>query len=434
MGLTGFRGRIVSLAVLTATLVVAVLVVLSHVLLTHATEADTRTLARTRAEAVAATVEVVDGKIRLIEGTGDAFDTVAWVYADGRLVDGVLHEPTADSVEQLARTPVAAFVTTPRYLLYGAPLPVQGHHVVVVVMVDLAPYESSEQRSLVMSLVLGALAIALAGVVAYVGVSRALRVVRRMSALADEWGDHDPGRRFRMGPPRDEFGELAQTFDRLLDRVSDTIADERRLTDEIAHELRTPMSVLRGEAQLAELAGTQVDPHLVRTETDRLSTAVTTLLDAARTRLPQEANCRLKAVLEQLATGARTSVAPHIRIHPGADLPPRPEAGLSDEVAVPAAVVSAVLAPLLDNAARHAVSHVSLHVETRSEHMLVHVLDDGPGFREEEVDDVFTPGHSRTAGHGLGLAVVRRIANASGVGVRAIADGRGHVEVSFPRL
>ena len=409
MGLTGFRGRIVSLAVLTATLVVAVLVVLSHVLLTHATEADTRTLARTRAEAVAATVELVDGKLRLIEGTGDAFDTVAWVYADGNLIDGTLHPQTAGDVENLGRSNRNQFVTTPRYLLYGAPLPVQGHRVTVVVMVDLAPYESSEQRSLVMSLVLGALAITLAGIVAYVGVSRALRVVRRMSALADEWGDHDPGRRFRMGPPRDEFGELAQTFDRLLDRVSDTIADERRLTDEIAHELRTPMSVLRGEAQLAELAGTQVDPRLVRTETDRLSTAVTTLLDAARTRLPREASCRLKAVLD---------------VDVPADL----------EVSVPADVVTAVLTPLLDNARRHAQSNVFLSAEISTENVLVHVFDDGPGFREDELDRVFTPGHSRTAGHGLGLAVVRRIATAAGVGVRAIADGRGHVEVSFPRL
>ncbi|MFF0269874.1 sensor histidine kinase [Kribbella sp. NPDC004536] len=421
MGLTGFRGRIVSLAVLTATLVVAVLVVLSHVLLTRATEADTRTLARTRAEAVAATVEVVGGKLRLLEGTGDAFDTVAWVYADGRLVDGVLHEPIAELVENLGRANGAAFVTTPRYLLYGAPLPVQGRHVVVVVMVDLAPYESSEQRSLVMSLILGALAIALAGVVAYVGVSRALRVVRRMSALAGEWGSHDPGRRFRMGPPRDEFGELAQTFDRLLDRVSDTIADERRLTDEIAHELRTPLSVLHAEAQLAELTGTQVEPQLVRTETDRLSTAVTTLLDAARTRLPEEATCHLATPLQNLAHTYSTTGGLAGGLAGGV------------EVAVPSAVVLAVLTPLLDNAVRHASADVFLAAEVQAEHVLVHVFDDGPGFREDEVDQVFTAGHSRTDGHGLGLAVVRRIATAAGVGVRAIADGRGHVEVRFPR-
>jgi two-component system OmpR family sensor kinase len=61
------------------------------------------------------------------------------------------------------------------------------------------------------------------------------------------------------------------------------------------------------------------------------------------------------------------------------------------------------------------------------------VLDDGPGFQPDDLDRVFAPGHSGTDGHGLGLAVVRRIAKATGLGVRAVADGRGHVEVRFPR-
>jgi signal transduction histidine kinase len=62
----------------------------------------------------------------------------------------------------------------------------------------------------------------------------------------------------------------------------------------------------------------------------------------------------------------------------------------------------------------------------------VHVLDDGAGFRPDDLERVFAPGHSQTNGHGLGLAVVRRIANATGLDVRAVADGRGHVEVRFP--
>ncbi|MDX6252043.1 MAG: hypothetical protein QOF10_5403 [Kribbellaceae bacterium] len=417
MGLTGLRARIVSLAVLTATLVVAVLVVLSHVLLTRATEADTRTLARTRAEAVAATVQTDNGTVKLVEGTGDAFDAVAWVFADGRLIDGVRHSTVAEVVDQLGTAGQDEFRTTSRYLLYAVPLPVQGHRVTIVVTVDLAPYEHSEQRSMMMSLVLGALAIVLAGFVAYLGVSRALRVVHLMSALADEWGDHDPGRRFGLGPARDELGELAKTFDRLLDRVSDTIADERRLTDEIAHELRTPMSVLRGEAQLAELSGTQVDPQLVLAETDRLSTAVSTILDAARSRMRGEASCRLAAVLRQVSEGREVQI----------DTPP------DIEVAVPADVVAAVLAPLLDNATRHARTTVSVQAEEAGDSVLVHVLDDGPGFPPDDLERVFAPGHSGTDGHGLGLAVVLRIATATGLGVRAVADGSGHVEVRFPR-
>ncbi|MEV6415060.1 HAMP domain-containing sensor histidine kinase [Kribbella sp. NPDC051718] len=413
--MSGFRGRIVSLAVLTATLVVAVLVVLSHVLLSRATDADTRTLARTRAEAVASTVQVHNGTVRLVEGTGDAFDTVAWVYADGRLIDGA--PPSTATVGQLGREGRERFLNTGRHLLYAVPLPVPAHAVTVVVTLDLAPYENSEQRSLTMSLILGALAILLAGFVAYLGVNRAMRVVHQMSTLADEWGDHDPGRRFGLGPARDEFGELAQTFDRLLDRVSATIADERRLTDEIAHELRTPITVLRGDAQLAEFAGTRVDPQLVLTETDRLSNAVSTILDAARSRTRTEASCRLSVALRQVAGGRE------VQVDAPADL----------EVAVPADVVAAVLRPLLDNAARHARTAVSLCAQAVGDSVLVQVIDDGPGFRPDELDRVFAPGHSGTDGHGLGLAVVRRIATATGLDVRAVADGHGHVEIRFPR-
>jgi two-component system OmpR family sensor kinase len=415
MGLSGFRGRIVSFAVLTATLVVAVFVILSHVLLTRATDADSRTLARTRAEAVAATVQVVNGKLSLVEGAGDAFDTVAWVYADGRLIDG--RSPQAASVARLGSSSHSEFLLADGNLLYAEPLPLPGKHVTVVVTVDLTPYENSEWRSLMMSLVLGLLAVALAGVIAYLGVSRALRVVHQMSALADEWGGHDPGRRFAPGPARDEFGELARTFDRLLDRVSATIADERRLTDEIAHELRTPIAVLRGEAQLAELAAAQVDPQTVLTETDRLSTAVSVILGAARSRLPGVESCWLPSALKVVA-----------EVHQA-----RLDAPAEIEVAVPAEVVAAILNPLLDNAIRHARTTVSLDVEMADDSVLVHVLDDGPGFRPDTMDRVFDPGYSGTGGHGLGLAVVRRIAAGTGLGVRAVAGNRGHVEVRFPK-
>ncbi|MET7278964.1 HAMP domain-containing sensor histidine kinase [Kribbella sp. NPDC005582] len=413
MGLTGLRARIVSLAVLTATLVVAVLVVISHVLLTRATEADTRTLAQTRADAVAATVEVRDGKVRPAEGAGDAFDTIAWVYLNNHRIDGELHSAVAETVDQLGSSTQARFLATGHYLLYAEPLPTPGLRIVVVVVVDLTPYESSEQRGLIMSLALGAFVIVLTAVIAYIGVSRALRVVRRMSALADEWGSHDATRRFALGPPRDELGELAQTFDRLLDRVAATIADERRLTDEIAHELRTPLTVLRGEAQLAELSALQVDPQLVLTETDRLSTAVSTILDAARSRTDRETSCVLVPVLHRLSDH---------RI----DAPPDVEVGVAAEV------VTAVLAPLIDNATRHARTTVAVRVVVDGNYVVIHVLDDGPGFRPDDLDVVFAPGHSGTNGHGLGLAVVRRIATATGLDVRAIADGRGHVEVRLP--
>ncbi|MFC5905813.1 sensor histidine kinase [Streptacidiphilus monticola] len=416
MGVTGFRGRVVALTVLIATAVVAVLVVVSHVLLSRVTDADSMDLARTRAEAVAANVAVSGGRVVLTESGNEALDSVSWVYADGRLIDGIVPGSVLDRVEALADSGRSQTATVDHFLLYARPIPVEGHRVVVVVRVDLTPYETSEQRSLVLSLILGGLSIVLAGGVAYLVVRRALRVVHDMAALADEWGDHEPGRRFDLGTPRDEFGELGRTLDRLLDRVDTALEDERRLTHEIAHELRTPLTVLRGEAQLAQLSDDPLAPESVLREVDRLDAAITTILGAARTRIDGRTRCDLRSAARQAIAGRRVELAVPDGI----------------AVAVASEFVVAVLSPLLDNGLRHASSHVRVAARVRPEGVVVDVVDDGPGFDPAEVDRVFEAGVSSRDGHGLGLAVVRRLAASAGVEVRAIAAGHGRVEVTLP--
>jgi len=416
MGLTGFRGRVVAVTVLLSVLVVSASVVLTQTLLSRATDAEARTLARTRAAAVASTAQVHDGQVRVIESASDTFDTVAWVYADGRLLDGRVPPGLRPTTDRLAASGAEEFTKVGQHLLYAVPRLLGGHRVTAVVTVDLTPYEKSERRTLFISLALGALAVVLTGLVAHEVVRQALRVVRRMSALADEWGDHDQGRRFGHAGRTDEFGELARTLDHMLDRMSATLADERRLTDEIAHELRTPMTVLRGEAQLAQLSNGRLDPDLVLVEVDRLQAAVTAILEAARSRMRGEGSCHLGVALEQAARGRNVSV----------------EAPEGVEVDVPADLVIALVAPLLDNAARHAQGQVAIVSVVEDRAAVVHVLDDGPGFAAEDVQRLFEPGVSAGGGHGLGLAVVRRIALATGVEVRAVPDGRGHVELRLP--
>ncbi|MGW3094483.1 sensor histidine kinase [Streptomyces sp. NPDC001102] len=416
MAVTGFRKRVVALTVLIATAVVAILVVVSHVLLSRVTDADAHDLAHTRAEAVAANVTVKGGRVVLTENGSEALDEVAWVYADGRLIDGNVPASVVDRVEELAGSGRSQTTTVGDYLLYARQVPVDGHHVMVVVRVDLTPYETSEQRSLTLSLILGGLTVLLAGGVAHLVVHRALRVVHEMAALADDWGHHEPGRRFNLGAPRDEFGELAQTLDRLLERVDNALADERRLTDEIAHELRTPLTVLRGEAQLAQLSGEPVVPQVVLSEVDRLDAAITTILRAARARTDAGTRCDLRSAVRQAIGGRAVEIAFPAEL----------------EVAVAADVVVSLLLPLLENGLRHAKSRVWISTRDQGEAVVVDVLDDGPGFDPDEVDRVFEAGVTGGDGYGLGLPVVRRIAASAGVGVRAIADGRGHVEVTFP--
>jgi signal transduction histidine kinase len=416
MAVTGFRKRVVALTVLIATAVVAILVVVSHVLLSRVTDADAHDLARTRAEAVAGNVTAEGGRVVLTENSSEALDEVAWVYADGRLIDGNVPPSLVDRVQELADSGRAQTATVDDYLLYARQVPIHGHHVMVIVRVDLTPYETSEQRSLTLSLILGGLTILLAGGVAHLVVYRALRVVHEMAALADDWGQHEPGRRFNLGVPRDEFGELGRTLDHLLERVDNALADERRLTDEIAHELRTPLTVLRAEAQLAQLSGEPVPTEAVLSEVDRLDTAITTLLRAARARTDKGTRCDLRSAARQAIAGRAVEVAFPAKV----------------EVAVAADVAVSLLSPLLENGLRHAKSRVRITARNQGEAVVVDVLDDGPGFGHADVDRVFEAGVTGGGGYGLGLPVVRRIAASAGVEVRAIADGRGHVEVTLP--
>ncbi|MGW1555099.1 sensor histidine kinase [Streptomyces sp. NPDC002144] len=416
MAVTGFRSRVVALTVLIATAVVAILVVVSHVLLSRVTDADARDLAHARAEAVAGNVTAEGGRVVLTENGSEALDEVAWVYADGRLVDGDVPPSVVDRVEALADSGRSRTESVGDYLLYARRVPVDGHRVMVIVRVDLTPYETSEQRSLTLSLILGGLTILLAGGVAHLVVHRALRVVHEMAALADEWGHHEPGRRFDLGVPRDEFGELGQTLDRLLERVDNALADERRLTDEIAHELRTPLTVLRGEAQLAQLSGEPVPPKAVLSEVDRLDTAITTILRAARARTDDGTRCDLRTAARQAIGSRSVEVA----------FPAKVEVAVAPDVAV------SLLSPLLENGLRHARSRVWITARSEGEAIVVDVLDDGPGFDPADVERVFEAGVTGGDGYGLGLPVVRRVAASAGVEVRAIADGRGHVEVTFP--
>ncbi|MEV8563877.1 HAMP domain-containing sensor histidine kinase [Streptomyces sp. NPDC051917] len=416
MAVTGFRKRVVALTVLIATAVVAVLVVVSHVLLSRVTDADAHDLARTRAEAVAANVTAKGGRVVLTENSSEALDEVAWVYTDGRLLDGNVPPSLVDRVEELADSGRSQTTSVGDYLLYARKVPIDGHHAMVIVRVDLTPYETSEQRSLTLSLILGGLTILLAGGVAHIVVRRALRVVHEMAALADEWGHHEPGRRFNLGVPRDEFGELGRTLDHLLERVDNALADERRLTDEIAHELRTPLTVLRAEAQLAQLSGEPVPPEAVLSEVDRLDAAITTILRAARARTDKGTRCDLRSAARQAIAGRAVEVAFPSKL----------------EVAVAADVAVSLLSPLLENGLRHARSRVWITARNQGEAIVVDVLDDGPGFDPADVDRVFEAGVTGGDGYGLGLPVVRRIAASAGAEVRAIADGRGHVEVTLP--
>jgi signal transduction histidine kinase len=213
---------------------------------------------------------------------------------------------------------------------------------------------------------------------------------------------------------RDELAVLRDVLDHATLSLRAARDARERLVADAAHELRTPLSLMRTNLDLAlrrerspeELRATLDE---VRDEVLRLSTLCTRLLDLAAT--PQRAREReptdLAALLSQAAEGARGEAA---------------ERGISLSVAaepvrasIDAEALRGAVDNLLSNATKYARSQIALRLETRPDHLRVCVWDDGPGIAPEEREAVFEPFHrTRGArpGAGLGLAIVRATARA----------------------
>jgi two-component system OmpR family sensor kinase len=406
-------------ALLVSTLTAAVLVVGVQVLLAHSNDATAHSRLTTRVAAAAATVTRTSHGIRVLEGQSRVLDQNVWIFdARGALVDGRLLQPSLSrSVRSLSRVPQPRQVTTNEVSFYAQPVVRGGSRVATVVAAeDLEPYESTERHSLWLSLLLGGGTVVVATAAAWAAATRSLRRVQAMSDLADEWREHDLSARFHPGPGGDEIAQLGRTLDQLLDRIVDALSAERRLSDEIAHELRTPLSVILAEADLARRT-TSATQHEsiegIRAAALRMRDSIDTMLAVARAHASRDERATVGQLLESLG------------------LPP----SSYDEMvlAAPVPALAAAVRPLIDNAERHGAGTPRVRVSCEGRTVVIAVLDDGPGVDAADLETVFEPGHTtRTDGYGLGLPLARRMARAVGGDLVARAGPGGRFEVRAP--
>jgi two-component system, OmpR family, sensor kinase len=447
----GLRRRLVAITVLAAAVAVAVLVIGLQVLLARQANSQSIAALHSRADAAAATVRFGPNGTRVLETPAASFDQNIWIFDDsGARIDGLT--PPREVDEEVARLSDSAAERS---------VDVRGHYrvlarpvldvhdstrrAVVVAALDLSPYESAERRTLWASLALGLLAVVAAGAASWFGSGTALRQVREMARRADEWREHDLSGRFDLGPVRDELSELAATLDRMLDRITQAILAERRLTDEVAHELRTPLAVIRAEAQLAQLQHTpdgvgESDGSLtfIVAAVDRMNASIDTMLSVARSAQTDDDSCKAGDLLFDLGAHC-TAPADAARDVSGGttrqDLAVVVEPASPDLViGAPLRVVTAAATPLLDNAVRHARTRVRVRITSDDRQVVLHIEDDGPGIPEGEVQGVFEPGRSTVPnGAGLGLSLSRRLAHAAGGQVAAVPGPVGHFTLCLPR-
>ena len=295
---------------------------------------------------------------------------------------------------------------------------------VVHLVIDRSAPESLAERvegyTVWSSIGAGVAMVALAtGLSAWAG-HRVLAPVAEMARTAADWSEHDLDRRFDLGPPTDEILALGQTLDGLLDKVAQAILGEQRLTAELAHELRSPLTAITGTADLIAMRP-DLDDELredvddIRAQCRAMAATITGLLDLARAAASSGGRTRLA-----VADGALDDALDHALLAVDRDrVTVSGQTGLA--VAVPPALAARILAPLLDNATRLA-ERVVVRAVRRDRWVEVTVSDDGPGVAPELADVVFQPGRSGGAGSGLGLSLARRVARSVGGDVW-LADG-----------
>ena len=439
------RGRLFVTVVAAVALALAAMIAGFNLLLQHNLSRSADQLVRARAAAELALVRTHSGRLAVAETADDAtVDSNAWVFSGRHTLEAPRAGPKlAATAHALAeRAPAQTDVARSDTRLYAAPITSDRRRFgSVVAAVSLAPYEQTRRTALVASLALGGLLLLLVAFAARWLLLASLRPVGRMTRQAAEWSERDLDRRFGLGEPYDEVGELAATLDRLLERLAAGFRREQRFSTELSHELRTPLARVIAQAELALRQQRRSADYRnaladVLRNAQQLSRTVDALVAAARhdsalARGTADAYAVCEQTLEAVAGLAAERGVELVNAPPTRPL----RLGLDADLA------ERILQPVVENACRYSRSRVRIRLERHSSRIVYLVEDDGPGVAPDERKSIFEPGIRGTAGQasngaggaGLGLALARRLAHSASGEIAVEADhGGGRFLVSLP--
>lgn len=404
------RKRIVSLAMLAATLATSLFGIPLALFAAHYYRSEQSAELERAADAAAIDVaaDLFHGRFagdlpRPPRGT-----SLAIYAADGRLLGGT-GPATADPVVTQTLADSTVHHKSEGGLLFSAVPIAEGGHVAYAIQATTSTAQVYPRIRITWLLMaaLGALVLIFTWQLARLQARRLARPLERLSAAASTLGHGDFTVRTRpSGIP--EIDAVNAALNQTAARIGDLIDRERKVTGNASHQLRTPLTGLRLGLEAA-LHSPNANHHRVITDaivaTERLDHTIDDLIALARGTTTATEPLALDELLAEITDtwhSVLAEIGRPLRISADSGLPRSPASS---------AAVRQILAVLIDNAARHGVGAVTVHARDAGAAVAVDVSDEGTQLDGDETD-LFD--RHPTGGHGIGLSLARNLSEAEG--------------------
>ena len=328
-----------------------------------------------------------------------------------------------------------------RIRLYAIPAD-QGRRVIVAGVL-LVEHEHALETLGAALLLGGPLALLVASVVGYLLAAAALRPVELMRRRAATISSGDTGARLPLPESADEIQRLGMTLNAMLERLELGLEHERAFVANASHELRSPLSVLKAELEVALMEAGDVQQlrgsvASAIEETDRIVALAESLLVLASAEQGLLALEKEDIETESLVRDVAARFAP-LATQCGVEL--RVDLEGEERISGDRARLEQALGNLIENALRHGQGTVAVIQRRAGDRVELGVCDHGIGFPEDFLPhafDRFTRADASRprGGTGLGLAIVRAIVEAhrGTVAAHNRPDGGAEVWISLPAL
>lgn len=322
---------------------------------------------------------------------------------------------------------------------HEVPMDYKGHHYTLIfsrVITAERPMLAKMQERLILG---GAIGILLVVLIVYIGIKRAFRPLRDFIATAKTIEVSDLSTRMEVPPSHDEMTELATTFNRMLDRIEEGFKLQQRFVSDASHELRTPVTVIKGYADMLSRWGhSDADTldegiNAIKTEAEDMQELIEKLLFLARAdqnrqivnKVPLELSELVEDVYKKLKLTATKHTVELLRNEEGYIM--------GDKV-----IMKELIRIFLENGIKYTPEGGTITIDSHGmpHYMCLEIADNGIGIAPEDREKIFqrfyrvdssrTKAAGQPGGTGLGLSIAKWIADNHDIGISLDSElGKG---------